>query len=60
MFLASYYFSQKTFFLRGLMWICEHFSNPRGKKMAFFYFALATVLGLVLVLKGLGVIEGGD
>jgi hypothetical protein len=57
MFLASYYFSHKTFFLRGLLWLCEHFSNPRGKRMAFFYFALATVLGVVAVLVGLGVIE---
>jgi len=58
MFLASYYFSHKTFFLRGLLWVCEHFSNPRGKSMAFFYFALATVLGVVMVLVGLGVMEG--
>jgi hypothetical protein len=60
MFLASYYFSHKIFVLRGLLWVCEHFSNPRGKRMAFFYFVLATVLGVVAVLVGLGVMEDRD
>jgi hypothetical protein len=58
MFLASYYFSHKTFFLRGLLWVCENFSNPRGKRMAFFYFVLATMLGVMAVLQGLGAIQG--
>lgn len=53
MFLASYYFSHKTFFLRGLMWVCENWSHPSGRGMAFFYFALACGLGLVGILKGL-------
>jgi hypothetical protein len=54
MFLASYYFSHKTFFLRRLMWVCEHFSYPRGRGMAFFYFCLAFSLGTVALMKGLG------
>ena len=58
MFLASYYYSHKTFVLRGLMWVCENFSNPRGRKAAFVYFALATVLGVAAILTGLGVLEG--
>lgn len=53
MFLASYYFSHKTFFLRGLMWVCEHFSYPSGRGMAFFYFCLAFFLGTVLLIQGL-------
>ena len=54
MFLASYYFCHKTFFLRGLMWVCEHLSNPRGRGMAFFYFCLAFSLGTVALIRGLG------
>jgi hypothetical protein len=56
MFLASYYFSYKTFFLRGLIWVCEHLSAPAGRKMAFFYFALAFFLGGAGLLAGLGII----
>ena len=57
MFLASYYFSHKTFFFRGLIWICENWSNPRGRRMAFFYFALACVVGVAAILVGLGILE---
>ena len=55
MFLASYYFSHKSFFLRALIWVCENFSHPAGRKMAFFYFALAVVLGTLSLLAGLGI-----
>ena len=54
LFLLSYFFSHKTFFFRGLMWLCENFSSPRGRKMAFFYFALAFGLGSMGLIKGLG------
>jgi hypothetical protein len=53
LFLAAYFFSHKTFFFRGLIWVCEHFSHPRGRGMAFFYFALAFVLGTMALLRGL-------
>ncbi len=39
LFLLSYFYSHKTFFLRGLIWICENFSSPKGRKMAFFYWS---------------------
>jgi hypothetical protein len=54
LFLAAYFFAHKTFFFRGLIWVCEHFSRPRGKGMAFFYFALAFVLGTMALFRGLG------
>jgi hypothetical protein len=57
MFLASYYWSHKTFVFRGLIWICEHFSHPPGRKMAFFYFALCLLLGVLGLLAGFGLIE---
>lgn len=51
MFLASYYYSDRIGFLRGFMWICEHFSRVRHRKMAFFYFALCTIVGIVVMTR---------
>ena len=56
MFLASYYFSHKSFFLRGLVWICEHISYPASRKMAFFYFLLAFGVGTMALLAGMGIV----
>jgi hypothetical protein len=56
MFLASYYFSHKTFFLRGLIWACEHWSHPKGRGMAFFYAALSLLMGGFVTLTGFGLI----
>jgi hypothetical protein len=57
MFLGAYYLSHKTFFFRALIWVCEHFSSPRGRGMAFFYFALAFGFGTMAMAKGLGIGE---
>ena len=57
MFLASYYWSHKTFVLRGFIWICEHLSNPPGRKTAFFYFALCFIIGSLALLAGFGFID---
>jgi hypothetical protein len=57
MFLASYYYSHTNFFFRALIWVCENFSRPSGRKMAFFYFGLATILGILAIMGGLGVID---
>jgi hypothetical protein len=54
LFLLSYFFSHKTFFFRGLIWLCENFSRLKGRKMAFFYFALAFGLGSMGLIQGLG------
>ena len=53
MFLASYYFSHKSFFLRGFMWVCEHFSRPRGRRMAFFYAGVFLLIGLGGLIQSL-------
>ncbi len=57
MFLLSYYFSDKTFFFRWLMWVCENISVPKGRGMAFFYFALAFGLGTMALLNALGFVK---
>ena len=56
MYLASYYFSHKAIFFRVLIWHCEHASVPAGRKMAFFYFLLAFIIGFAALLSGLGII----
>ena len=60
LYLVSYYFSHKTFFFRGLIWMCENFSTPSGRKMAFFYSALAFTLGTVAVISGAGFFNKGQ
>jgi hypothetical protein len=54
MFLLSYRFSHKTFFLRGLMFISEEFSWPKGGRyMALVYGALGVGLGVAAIIGGL-------
>ena len=54
LFFLSYYFSHKTFFFRGLICLCEYFTFPRGRKMAFFYFVLTFGIGTMALLQGIG------
>ena len=56
MFLASYFFSHKTFFLLGLRWFCVTLSYPSTPRMAFFYAAVMGAMGLASILAGLGVV----
>lgn len=51
MFLASYRHSETIPFLRGFMWICEHFSRVRHRKMAFVYFVVFTIAGIVVLME---------
>ena len=60
LFLLSYYYSHKTFFLRGLIWICENFTFPRSRMMAFFYFILLFGIGTIAVLYGVGSISSAE
>jgi hypothetical protein len=54
LFLLSYFYSHKTFFFRGLIWMCEHGSIPLGRKTAFYTFALLFGIGTVFLIAGLG------
>ena len=54
MFALSYRWSHKAFFLRALMWLCEHGSRPAGRFMAWFYAALCAFLGSMGIAKALG------
>jgi len=60
LFLLSYFYSHKTFFLRALIWMCENFSSPKGRKMAFFCFALAFGLGTAVLIQGLGLFSNNS
>jgi len=56
MFLASYFYSHKSFFFRALIWVCERLSFPASRAMALFYFVLAFVVGGATILAGLGLL----
>lgn len=56
MFLASYFFSHKTFFLRGLLWFCIKMACPSTPKMAFFYAFMGIGMGAVSIASGLGLL----
>jgi len=55
-FLASYYYSHKSFFLRALMWYSEHVPGRASRRMSFVYFALCAGGGSVVMLIGLGIL----
>ena len=55
LFLLSYFHADKSYVLAGFMWVCENFSRPRGRHMAFVAFALSFVLGVWAILAALGV-----
>jgi len=50
-FLASYYFSHKSFLFRAFCWFCEHGSFPSTRKMAFFYAGLCYVMGSMSIIN---------
>jgi apolipoprotein N-acyltransferase len=54
LFLMSYFFSGSSYVLRVLMWVCEDFSHPRGRYMAFFYFGLLVLIGGCALLSAFG------
>jgi hypothetical protein len=59
LFLLSYFYSETSFVLSALRWICEHFTHPRGRHMAFFYFALSLLLGICALCAAFGWIGWG-
>jgi hypothetical protein len=56
LFLLSYFYSHASYVLGALMWACEHFSYPRGRLMAVFYFFLSLLVGLWALLAAFRVI----
>jgi hypothetical protein len=52
-FLLSYFQSHRSFLFRWFEWFCEHGSFPASRKMAFFYFSLACLVGVALLFSGL-------
>ena len=57
LFLLSYFYTENSYILKFLRWNCERFSFPSGKGMAFFYFALALLIGGYLFLVGVGIFQ---
>jgi hypothetical protein len=56
LFLLSYLFPERCHVFRWLMWTCEHFSVPKTRRMALFYFAMAVFFGAWVLLIGFGVL----
>jgi hypothetical protein len=55
--LISYFFIEESYILKFLRWKCENFSHPKGRGMAFFYAALAFLLGFYGLFVGIGIIS---
>ncbi len=49
-FLLSYFYTQNSYIFRLLDWVCRNFSRPKGRKMAFFYFGLASCVGVAVIV----------
>lgn len=56
LFLISYFHEQRSFVFRALMTFCTRIAWPRSRKMAFFFFALPTVLGTISLIAGITVL----
>lgn len=56
MFLASYHAAHRTFLFPALLWVCEHWSHPKGRGMALVYAAVALLFGGFVALTGLGLV----
>lgn len=49
LFIASYFWDSQVVILRPFTWLCESFSWPATRKMAFFYGAGGIVAGLSML-----------
>jgi hypothetical protein len=56
LFLLSYFFPDRSYVLNFLTYICEVWSRPAGRYMAWLYFAVSLAAGSCLLLVGLGVL----
>lgn len=56
LFAASHRWTRHSFLFRGVMWICEHLSSPKGRGMALVYAAILVTIGAVVLGKGLDLI----
>ena len=54
LFVASYFFPGRSYLLKGLVWICDNMSTPRGRWTAILWGGLALVIGTSVMLQGLG------
>jgi hypothetical protein len=52
-FWISYYFSHKSFFFRGVIWVCEELSWPKSRFMALLYGIMGLGMGTVALIKAI-------
>lgn len=53
-FIASYFWPRASYLLKGLMWISENWSRPRGRWTAILWGVFAIGMGTMAFLQGLG------
>jgi hypothetical protein len=57
LFLLSYYFPNRSYLLKVLMWCCEHGRGLQGPWTAVLWGVFAILLGAFALLLGLGVVR---
>ena len=56
LFLLSYFLPGRSYLLKGLMWLCENTSRPRGRWTAILWGVFAILFAGYFLLIGLGVV----
>ena len=56
LFLMSYFFADTCYILLIMRYVCEEWSRPAGRGMAFFYFVLSLLGGGYVLFVGLGLL----
>lgn len=57
LYVLSFFFSNRSWILHGLMWTCENGRCLHGKYAAFFYAAIAFICGTTTLLIGMDIIS---
>lgn len=52
LFLASYFWRDASWLLRGIMWVCENHTRPHGAWTAFLWSAVNFFAGTICIIKG--------
>src|SRR5262245_58170099 len=51
LFWLGYFMPNASYLLKGMMWLCEHTGNPRGRWTALLFGTLAVTLGTIALLQ---------
>jgi hypothetical protein len=57
LFLLSYFHPTRSYILKGLMWLCENWSVPRGRWTAVLWGVFGILFASYILALGLGLVE---